>query len=89
MVKKLTIVNFLYEGQASVNVSPLIKEKYGHIISTLDTKDEDFITAVELAEILRVKRQTVWNWIRKNNIPHIRIGKNYAIPVKELVRVYG
>ena len=89
MVKKFTIVDFLKNDEQAIEVSPLIKNKYGYLISKLKNKKEEFISAVELADFLHIKRQTVWNWIRKNNIPYVRIGKIYAVPIRELVRTYG
>ncbi len=38
----------------------------------------------EVAERYKVKKNTVWDWIRKGILPAIRIGKMYRITQKDL-----
>ncbi len=38
-----------------------------------------FLTPEEVADLLRVSRRTVYNWLRAGQLPAIRIGKVWRI----------
>lgn len=45
---------------------------------------EDMVTAVELADILRVSPQTVWRMARQKEIPAMKIGRSYRFYPSEV-----
>lgn len=38
-----------------------------------------FLTPEEVADLLRVSRRTVYNWLRSGQLPAIRIGKVWRV----------
>jgi excisionase family DNA binding protein len=38
-----------------------------------------FLTPEEVADLLRVSRRTVYNWLRAGELPALRIGKTWRI----------
>lgn len=49
---------------------------------------EDYLTAGEIASLLRVSRGTVWRWGRDGVIPRVRVGSTIrydAVAVKALL----
>ena len=51
---------------------------------------EDFMpkyySCQEVADIYGVKVITVWNWVRKQKLPAIKIGKQYRIREDDLMK---
>ena len=43
-----------------------------------------FLTPEEVADLLRVSRRTVYNWLRAGQLPAIRIGKVWRIRREDL-----
>jgi excisionase family DNA binding protein len=50
----------------------------------MSSKDNNFYTCKEVADIFAVARQTVWDWINAKKLPAFRIGKEYRIAEKDL-----
>jgi excisionase family DNA binding protein len=44
------------------------------------------MTAAEVAEQLRVSTMTIYRLIRSGELPAVRVGRNYRVPVAELER---
>ena len=42
--------------------------------------NNEIYTVVEISELLKVKRLTVIDWIKKGKIKAVRIGRQYRIP---------
>lgn len=49
----------------------------------------EFITIPQLAKILGISRIAVYNKVKKGEIKAIRIGRNYAINLKDIVNIIG
>ncbi len=47
--------------------------------------EKKFLSTTELAEIMSISRVAVFKKIKKGEIEAIRIGRNYAIPVKDIL----
>ena len=45
---------------------------------------EKLYTSDEVAEIFRVKKITVWSWIRDKKLPAISSGQKYLVPESDL-----
>lgn len=50
---------------------------------------KDYYTASEFAEILGISRVAVFKKIKKGQIKAIKIGRNFAIPKKEVESILG
>ncbi|HEY4515855.1 MAG TPA: helix-turn-helix domain-containing protein [Candidatus Paceibacterota bacterium] len=46
-----------------------------------------YYSTTETAEILKITRVTVFNWIKSGNLKARRFGRSYLIPVMEIERV--
>ena len=53
------------------------------------TKNNDFYSVSELADLLGISRVAVFKKIKKGQIKAFKIGRNYVIPKKELGIVLG
>ncbi len=42
-------------------------------------------TCEEVADYFRVKVITVWDWIRKEKLPAIKLGRDYRIKEEDLI----
>ncbi|MEK7516535.1 MAG: helix-turn-helix domain-containing protein [Patescibacteria group bacterium] len=51
--------------------------------------NKEFFTIAEVAKLLGVSRIAVYKKIKKGQIEAIRIGRNFAIPKKELADILG
>ena len=49
--------------------------------------EKEFYTPVEVAEIFRVNKATVWRWIRNKNITAISFGRYKKVSAAEVERV--
>jgi excisionase family DNA binding protein len=49
----------------------------------------EFMTIPQLAKILGISRIAVYNKVKTGEIKAIRIGRNYAINVKDIVDIIG
>jgi len=49
----------------------------------------EFMTIPQLAKILGISRIAVYNKVKNREIKAIRIGRNYAINVKDIVDIIG
>ena len=54
-------------------------------IKQIETKKEEFMRVPEIANILNVKRQTIYRWIKRGYIPACKIGKTFVIPWNEFL----
>ena len=43
-----------------------------------------YYTCEEVAGIFKVKKLTVWDWIRKKKLPAVKIGRDYRIRPEDL-----
>ena len=50
---------------------------------------KDYYTVSELAQLLGISRIAVFKKIKKGQIKAIKIGRNFAIPKKEIASVLG
>jgi len=50
---------------------------------------KDYYTVSELAQLLGISRIAVFKKIKKGQIKAIKIGRNFAIPKKEITSVLG
>jgi excisionase family DNA binding protein len=48
-----------------------------------------FCTPQELAAMLHVTEQTIYNWIGKHEIDAKKFGRAWRIPIAEIVRLVG
>ena len=48
-----------------------------------------FLTPEEVADLLRVSRRTVYNWLRSGQLPALRIGKVWRIRREDIERQTG
>ncbi len=53
-------------------------------MSTGPLGDDRLLTVTEIAEHMRVSSMTVYRLIKGNQLPAIRVGKNYRIRSKDL-----
>ncbi len=44
------------------------------------------LTVMEVAEILRVQKATIYKWIREDGFPHVRLGKRILVPTASLAK---
>ena len=58
-------------------------------MSLVITYEPRFVNAKECAHILGFTKYTVYNLIKSGNIPAVKIGKEYRIPVKWLEEQEG
>ncbi len=42
-------------------------------------KEKDYYTAKEVAELLQVSEDTIWNWLKAGTIPGYRFGGRWRI----------
>lgn len=52
-------------------------------------KNKDFVTTMELAEILGISRIAVFKKIKAGRIKASRVGRNYLIARKDLTEILG
>jgi len=52
-------------------------------------KEESYLTIPELAKVLGMSRIAVFKKVKSGEIPAIRVGRNYAIPMKSLGNIFG
>lgn len=57
-------------------------------MNKIEIPDKPFLRVDEFAEIMGVSKQTVHNWIKKNNIEYTKIGKTIRIPSVELKKTF-
>jgi len=50
----------------------------------VDKKNKEFLTVEEFAGILRVSKNTVYQWIKKGKLKVVKIGRRNRIPASEL-----
>ena len=50
---------------------------------------EKYVTVPELAKILGISRIAVYRKVKKGDIEAIKIGRNYAIPRKYVLKILG
>lgn len=46
-----------------------------------------FVTVSEVAEVMRVSKMTVYRMIHAGNIPAVRVGKSYRVPMQALTKI--
>lgn len=42
------------------------------------------LTVLEVMEILKVSRETLYKWLRKGDLPSCRVGRAYRVSSKDL-----
>lgn len=52
-------------------------------------KNKGYYTIPELAKILGISRIAVYKRVKKGQIKAVRIGRNYAIPKKQIENILG
>ena len=52
-------------------------------------KKEKYLTIPQLAKIMGVTRIAIYKKVKKGEIKSIRIGRNFAIPIKEAENISG
>jgi excisionase family DNA binding protein len=52
-------------------------------------KNSEYLTIPELAQIMGISRIAIYNKVKSGKIKAIRIGRNYAIPKKEVLEKAG
>ena len=52
-------------------------------------KKDEFVTIPQLAKILGLSRIAVYKKVKKGQIKAVRIGRNYAIPQKQVAAILG
>lgn len=50
---------------------------------------KEFYSTTEVANIFKVSRITVFNWIKRGTIEATKIGRNYVVPHKSVVEKLG
>ena len=60
----------------------MISELEDRMVRSGDLSDRDLLKVSEVAQICNVHRDTVYQWIKKGAVPHVRVG-----PPPGLVRV--
>jgi len=53
------------------------------------TKKESYLTIPALAKVLGLSRIAVFKKVKSGEIPAIRVGRNYAIPMKSIDNILG
>ncbi len=54
-----------------------------------DELDDSFLTVAEVAELLKLNKQTVRNWIDRGSLPALKVGRRVRIRRSDLARVLG
>ena len=49
----------------------------------------EYLTIKETCELLRVSRQTLYNWIQKDKIRYLKIDKEIRIPKEQFKEMEG
>jgi len=52
-------------------------------------KNSEYLTIPELAQIMGISRIAIYNKVKSGKIKAVRIGRNYAIPKKEVLEKAG
>lgn len=47
--------------------------------------DDELISVDDLAEIIKIDKQTIYRWCKRKMMPHIRIGVTYRFRKKEII----
>jgi excisionase family DNA binding protein len=45
-----------------------------------------FLTPEEVADLLRISRRTVYNWLRSGQLPALRIGRIWRVRLEDIER---
>ena len=67
----------------------LIFDNQLKILTGVFMKKDEFITIPQLAKILGLSRIAVYKKVKKGQIKAVRIGRNYAIPKKQVAAILG
>ena len=51
------------------------------------TEQSELLTVKEVADYLRVSRVTAWRWCQQGLLPAFRIGRDWRIPLNELLEL--
>lgn len=51
------------------------------------TEQSELLTVKEVADYLRVSRVTAWRWCQQGLLPAFRIGRDWRIPLDELLEL--
>ena len=51
------------------------------------TGQNELLTVKEVADYLRVSRVTAWRWCQQGLLPAFRIGRDWRIPLDELLEL--
>jgi len=51
--------------------------------------DDDLMTVAEVAELLKLNRQTLYNWVADGTLAHTRVGRGVRIRREDYERLAG
>lgn len=68
----------------AVRLTKKLAKELGLVITE---NDMDFMTPPEIAKILKVSRQTVYNMLEAGNLPAVRHGKYFYVPRSEVLKL--
>lgn len=54
-----------------------------------EAEDDDVITVVEAAKLLKIGRNAVYDAIKRGELPHLRIGKHIRLSRQAVMRALG
>jgi excisionase family DNA binding protein len=57
------------------------------MIAPLDERGETFMTVAEIAEVLKLNKQTVRNWIDRGELPAIHVGRRVRVKRSDFERL--
>ena len=58
-------------------------------ITQLDLAGRMTVSVEEAAQVLRIGRSAAYDAVHRGEIPHIRIGRRYLVPVPRLLAMLG
>ncbi len=50
---------------------------------------KEYYSTIEVANIFRVSRITVFNWIKSGRMKAVKVGRNYVVPHSSIVEKLG
>lgn len=49
-------------------------------------KTDELMNTAQIAEYLKVSDQTIWNWVKANKIPYLKINRRYWFKLDEVIK---
>jgi len=69
----------------TTTTAPDVSDRHKELLLQSNTK---FVTAKELAQILRVPISTIYSWTSNNKIPYLKIGKHLRFDLNKVVEYF-